>query len=166
MKRITIAGKEYTFKFSVQASLYNECTESILDGYAMSGRMSASAEENDAEAMYKEIISTMANIPKKATTLFYAGLLEFHGKKGDGSVKSLGEAEDLLTDYLEENIDNEGKWTKSFSDVLNEMMEIMYEDNFFALIGLDKITKQAEKQTEDKPKRRKKSKVGESTSTN
>ena len=165
MKRITIGGKEYTFKFSVRASLYNECTEAILDGYAMSGRMSASAEENDAEAMYKEIISTMANIPKKATTLFYAGLLEYHGAKGDGSVKSFNDAVDLITDYLEENTDDEGKCNKSFSDVLNEMMEIMYDDNFFALIGLDKITS---RQTEDKPKkqRRKKSEVGESTSTN
>ena len=159
MKRITIGGKEYTFKFSVQASLYNECTEAILDSFAMGGRMSVT---EDPEDMYREVISTMANIPKKATTLFYAGLLEFHGRKGDGSVKSIGDAEDLLTDYLEENLDDEGKWTKSLSDVLSEMMGIMFDDNFFELIGLDKMVNQ----TTERPKRtRKKSKVGENTST-
>ena len=162
MKRITIGGKEYTFKFSVAASLYHECTETILDGYAMSGKMSASAEGNDAETMLKELVSTMANIPTRATILFYSGLLEYHGKRGDGSINSLADAEELLTDYLEEKQDENGNWTISFSDVLSEMMDIMYEDNFFGLIGLDKITRQ----TEDKPKRRKRSKAGESTSTN
>lgn len=166
MKRITIGGKEYTFKFSVAASLYHECTETILDGYAMSGKMSASAEENDAEAMLKELVSTMANIPTRASILFYSGLLEYHGKRGDGSINSLAEAEDLLVDYLEEKQDENGNWTVSFADVLAEMMEIMYEDNFFALIGLNKVVSQAEEPAENKPKRRKRSKVGESTSTN
>lgn len=162
MKRITIGDKEYTFKFSVQASLYNECTESILDSFAMGGRAKASADENDLEAMYKDIISTMANIPHKASILFYAGLLEHHGKRGDGSIKSLADAEDLLTDYLEENQDEEGNWNKSFSDVLSEMMEIMFDDNFFALIGLDKMVSQKA----ERPKKQRKSKAGGNTPTN
>ena len=127
-------------------------------GYAMGGRFEAS---DDVGAMYKDIVSTMANIPNKASILFYAGLLEYHGAKGDGSVKSISDAQDILTDYLEENQDAEGNWVKSFSDVLTEMMEIMYEDNFFDLIGLNKMVSQ----TTGKKRTRKKSKAGENTST-
>lgn len=159
MKRITIGGKEYTFKFSIAASLYNECTEMILNNFTSGGKMVASAEANDMETTMKELIASMVNIPLKAITIFYAGLLEYHSDE----IKSIEDARELVRTYLEEKKDANGNWTISFQDVFMEMMEIMGEDNFFGLIGIDKMIEQM---TESKPKktRRKKSEVGEITS--
>lgn len=159
MKRITIGGKEYTFKFSIAASLYNECTEMILNNFTSGGKMVASAEANDMETTMKELIASMVNIPLKAITIFYAGLLEYHSDE----IKSIEDARELVRTYLEEKKDANGNWTISFQDVFMEMMEIMGEDNFFGLIGIDKMIEQM---TESKSKktRRKKSEVGEITS--
>ena len=96
----------------------------------------------------------MANIPQKAITMFYAGLLEKHSDE----VKSIKDARELVKNYLEENKDEEtGAFKITLYDILTEMMEIMADDNFFALIGLEKMMNQAEQ-----PKRRgrKKSEVG------
>lgn len=162
MKRITIGGKEYTFKFSVAASLYNECTETLLNSLATGGKIEASAKARDIESTIEGIVSTMANIPNKAITLFYAGLLEYHSDE----IKSMKDATRLIGTYLDENKDEEGNWKKSFSDVFAEMTEIMGDDNFFGLIGLDKMMAQMT-ESENKPKRtrRKKSEVGENTLT-
>lgn len=155
MKRITIGGKEYTIKFSVAASLYSDCTKTILDGFVNAGKVEASKDINYA---LDELLDTMSNLPQKTLTLFYAGLLEYHGRRGDKSVMSMDDAEDLITDYL-----SEAKGTKSFSDIFSELMETMVEDNFFDLIGLNKMI---EETTEPKKRGRKKSGVGKSSSTN
>ena len=152
MKRITIGGKEYTFKFSVAASLYDDCIKSILDGFVTGGKLEASAKNEDIDTTINEVLSTFANIPQKAITMFYAGLLENH----EDEIKSINDARELIREYIEENKDENGKWTKSFYDILSEMMEIMYEDNFFELIGLDKMVDQ----TAPKKRGRKKSEVG------
>ena len=152
MKRITIGGKEYTFKFSVAASLYDDCIKSILDGFVTGGKLEASAKNEDIDTTINEVLSTFANIPQKASTMFYAGLLENH----EDEIKSIKDARELIRKYIEENKDENGKLTKSFYDILSEMMEIMYEDNFFELIGLDKMIDQ----TAPKKRGRKKSEVG------
>lgn len=152
MKRITIGGKEYTFKFSVAASLYDDCIKSILDGFVTGGKLEASAKNEDIDTTINEVLSTFANIPQKAITMFYAGLLENH----EDEIKSIKDARELIRKYIEENKDENGKLTKSFYDILSEMMEIMYEDNFFELIGLDKMVDQ----TAPKKRGRKKSEVG------
>lgn len=152
MKRITIGGKEYTFTFSVRASLYDDCIKSILDGFVTGGKLEASAKNEDIDTTINEVLSTFANIPQKAITMFYAGLLENH----EDEIKSIKDARELIREYIEENKDENGKWTKSFYDILSEMMEIMYEDNFFELIGLDKMVDQ----TAPKKRGRKKSEVG------
>ena len=152
MKRITIGGKEYTFKFSVAASLYDDCIKSILDGFVTGGKLEASAKNEDIDTTINEVLSTFANIPQKAITMFYAGLLENH----EDEIKSIKDARELIREYIEDNKDENGKWTKSFYDILSEMMEIMYEDNFFELIGLDKMVDQ----TAPKKRGRKKSEVG------
>lgn len=154
MKRITIGGKEYTFKFSVEASLYDDCTKAILDSFVTGGKLEQSAKDNDMDSTINGIIASMANIPQKAITMFYAGLLENHSDE----VKSIKDARELVKDYLEENKDEEtGAFKITLYDILTEMMEIMADDNFFALIGLEKMMNQAEQ-----PKRRgrKKSEVG------
>lgn len=152
MKRITIGGKEYTFTFSVRASLYDDCIKSILDGFVTGGKLEASAKNEDIDTTINEVLSTFANIPQKAITMFYAGLLENH----EDEIKSIKDARELIREYIEDNKDENGKWTKSFYDILSEMMEIMYEDNFFELIGLDKMVDQ----TAPKKRGRKKSEVG------
>ena len=152
MKRITIGGKEYTFTFSVRASLYDDCIKSILDGFVTGGKLEASAKNEDIDTTINEVLSTFANIPQKAITMFYAGLLENH----EDEIKSIKDARELIREYIEDNKDENGKWTKSFYDILSEMMEIMYEDNFFELIGLNKMVDQAA----PKKRGRKKSEVG------
>ena len=158
MKRITIDGKEYTITFSIAASLYNECTESIMDSFVKGGMIEESIDSKNVEGATKNIISTIANIPQKSCILFYAGLLENHGADyGDGSVPTLKDATKLLAKYLKEHKeDNEGKGI-SFVDIMNDMMEQIAEDNFFEMIGLDKMM---EVQSEKKTKRSRK-KVGE-----
>ena len=152
MKRITRGGKEYTFTFNVRASLYDDCIKSILDGFVTGGKLEASAKNEDIDTTINEVLSTFANIPQKAITMFYAGLLENH----EDEIKSIKDARELIREYIEENKDENGKWTKSFYDILSEMMGIMYEDNFFELIGLDKMVDQ----TAPKKRGRKKSEVG------
>ena len=133
MKKITINKKEYTFEFTIEASLYDECTMAIMDMSLKSGMAQGAASENDVDGAMQNLAEAIANLPQKALTLFYAGLLEHHGSEGDGSIQSKAEAKKLLAIYLKEK-------NKSFRDVLGEMMELMNKDSFFELIGLNQIT--------------------------
>ena len=132
MKKITINNKEYTIEFTIEASLYDECTKSVMDMFVKGGMIQGAAESNDKEGAIDGLIDTIANLPQKALTLFYAGLLEHHSSEGDGSIQGINDAKKVLVAYLKEN-------KKSFRDVLEEMMEQMANDNFFELIGLDKM---------------------------
>lgn len=159
MKKITIDGKEYTITFSIAASLYNECTEKIMDSFVAGGMIQEAAESKNIESATKRVISTVANIPQKACVLFYAGLLENHGSEfGDGTVPTLKDATKLLATYrLEHSDDNDGKGI-SLYDIMSDMMDQIVEDHFFELIGLDRVMDGLEEQK--KPKRSKK-KAGE-----
>lgn len=140
MKKITIDGKEYTITFSIAASLYNECTESIMDSFVAGGMIQEAAESKNIDGATKRFVSTIANIPQKACVLFYAGLLENHGADyGDGSVPTLKDATKLLAKYLKEHKDDNNGDGMSFYDVMTEMMEQIAEDNFFDMIGLNKV---------------------------
>jgi len=133
MKKITINNKEYTFEFTIEASLYDDCTKSVMDMFVKGGMIQGAAESNDAESAMENFLDTIASLPKKTLTLFYAGLLEHHGSDGDKSIQSEHDAKKLLKIYLDES-------KKSFRDVFSEMTELMAEDNFFERIGLDKMT--------------------------
>ena len=141
MKKITINKKEYTFEFSIEASLYDDCTKSVMDMFVKGGMVTGAAEAKDVEGAMDNLIDTIANLPNKALTLFYAGLLEHHGPEGDGSIQGMSDAKRLLADYLKEK-------KKSFRDVLGEMMDLMAKDSFFDLIGLNQITTDLTKDTE------------------
>lgn len=141
MKKITVNKKEYTLTFSIEASLYNECTISVMDMFMKGGMIEGSAENNDVNDVMENLMVTIADIPRKALTLFYASLLEFHGIEGDKSIKSIHDAKMLLADYITEN-------KKSFRDVFGEMMNLMADDSFFDLIGLNQITKDLEENSE------------------
>lgn len=139
MKRITINGKEYTVEYTIEASLYDDCTLSMMDMFVKGGMAQGAASDNDVEGVMKNLMETIANLPQKVLTLFYAGLLEHHGPEGDGSVKSRNDAKKLLAKYLNEN-------NKSFRDVMTELTNIMAEDNFFDLIGLTQMTDEMTKE--------------------
>lgn len=134
MKIITIGGIDYTFEFTIEASLYSECTEKVTG--LMVGAGSAQMEEENSKENIKAMISTMSDIPSVAMTMFYAGLMEHHGSLGDGKVKSIKEAKLLVKQYLSENKDDE---KGNFYALMQEMMECMSDDGFFELIGLDKM---------------------------
>lgn len=134
MKVLNINCKEYTFEFSIEASLYNECTEQVTN--LMVGIGAA-----QSEADIKNMISTISNVPKVAMTLFYAGLLEHHGANGDKSVMSMADAKELAKTYLgEHKADGQG----NFYAIMNEMIACMGDDGFFELTGLSQMLKDEE----------------------
>ena len=142
MKKITINKKEYSLEFTIEASLYDECTKSVMDMFVKGGMIQGAAEDNNAEDALENLIETISNLPQKALTLFYAGLLEHHGPEGDGSIQGMNDAKKLLATYIRES-------GNSFRDVLSDMMQLMADDHFFELIGLDKMTDEL---TADLPK--------------
>ena len=82
MRRLTINGKEYTFRFSIEASLYNECTEATMNMILSFGEAQGEVEGVDIKAddakeqfvsAMRKTFSSVANIPQTALTLFYAG---------------------------------------------------------------------------------------------
>ena len=163
MRRLTINGKEYTFVFSIEASLYNECTEAMMNMFLSFGEAQGEAEgaasivKDNVEGARSMLMSSMrktftsmSNIPQTALTLFYAGLLEEHGD----SIRSKNDAKALMKDYIKENNYN-------FYDVVNEMMAIMCEDHFFDLTGLSKLLTEAKTEETEEPKKGRKKKDGE-----
>lgn len=137
MKTINIAGKDYRFEFSIEASLYNECTESVT------GIMVTMAEAQGKEDI-KAMVTTIADIPKTALTMFYAGLIEHHGYNGDKTVMGIPEAKSLVKKYLSEHKED-GKG--NFYSIMQEMIECMSDDGFFELIGLGKLTRDTAQKT-------------------
>lgn len=153
MRRITINGKEYTIEFSIAASLYNEGTEEILNGFVEGGLIESETKDGQVDNALKRVVSTMANVPHKAITLFYTGLIEHHGADGDRTIQSQNDAKNLIADYIKES-------GKSFYDVLTEMIEVIEEDHFFEMIGLDKVMENL-----DEPKKSRRSSKGGATSS-
>lgn len=133
MKRITINKKEYTLEFTIEASLYDECTKSVMDQFVKSGMVSSAAKDGDTDSAIENVLDTIASLPQRTLTLFHAGLLEHHGPEGDGSVQGRADAKSILAAYLKES-------KKSYRDVFADMMEIMADDSFFDLIGLNQWT--------------------------
>lgn len=129
--KLTIGGKEYTFKFSVDASLNDECVEKTT-GLMM--KVAEAHDERDIDLM----LHSVSNIPMTALSVFYAGLLEYHGmgRDADHSIRSKEDAKELIKTYFEENPDSEDA---NFFGILNMMVEQMNEDGFFKLVGLESL---------------------------
>lgn len=136
MKVINIGGKDYAFEFTIEASLYNECTEKI------GGLMTRLNEAESKDDIYS-LICGIADIPGTALTMFYAGLLEHHGVDGDGSVPDKKTAKALIKKYFDENKDGENG---NFYGLMALMIETMADDGFFKLIGLDQVMEQPKKE--------------------
>lgn len=140
MKVLAIDGKNYTVEYSIEASLYNECTESVMN-------LMGSLDGKNA----KETIRNLANIPQVTITMLHAGLLEHHGDeiKGESDTKA------LVKKYLVENKDNENG---NFYSIMEQLIECMGDDGFFKLIGLEAMSEKATKEMK-KPQDHKKKAV-------
>lgn len=137
----TIGGKDYTFEFSIEASMYNECTENVMELFS-------TLSEAQTREEVKEVIKGISNIPKVAVTMFYAGLMEHHGVDGDRTVLSIGDAKRLVKQYcLEHKEDDKG----DFYTIMEEMMGCMSDDGFFELMGLAKMMRQTEEKLPKTP---------------
>lgn len=138
-KIININKKEYKLEYSLEASLYPESTEKLLEFISLDA-------ENDKNKI-KSIIKGMSNVPQTTLHMFYAGLLEHHGtgSDGDGTVTSIEDAKALLKQYISEN-------KTSFYAVMEMIIEQMGEDGFLDLIGLNDMIQTEEEEPKKAPK--------------
>lgn len=130
-KIITIENKDYSIEYSIEASLYKDCTEKVTN--IMIGTMGAERKE-----LVATLSSQVANVPQTTISAFYAGLLEHHGECGDGTVLSEADAKKLLVKYFSEH---KGEEDANFFGVMNMLINQMAEDGFFDQIGLTQIVK-------------------------
>ena len=144
MKSIKIGNKEYKFEFTIEASLYGECTEALTAFLTNVGT---------AGGNLKEVLKSISDIPQTALTLFYAGLLEHHGEDGDGTVTTKKDAKRLIKQYFEDKKDTD---EADFYAIMALMIEVMEEDGFFKRTGLEKVLEAGKKNTPKKPQDHKK----------
>lgn len=149
-KAITIGGKEYHLEYTVEAALYGDATQKLMDFIIQTATASSSGDA-DRAAIIKENLRAVSDIPQTAMTLFYAGLLEHHGTFGDGSVKSLADAKRLVGQYIREHAEDD---TGNFMDILTMCLDQMGEDGFFKTIGLEKMFAQTEEEPVPEPVKR------------
>ena len=116
---IAANGHDYKIEFSIEASLYKDCADSVLN--------TISAAEGGAA---KAQINAVSCMPVTVLNMCHAGLLEHHGIDGDGAVTSVVDSKNILKSYMKEN-------DLDFETVSNMLFEQMVEDGFFKLIGLD-----------------------------
>lgn len=131
MKILEIDGKDYKLEYTMEASLYEECTERVT---TLMFDVSDAEDENGI----KNVISAIKNIPQTSLTMFYAGLLEHHGERGDRTVLSKNDAKTLLRKYFDEHKEDE---TGNFYGMMELLLTQMGEDGFFKQIGLEQMTR-------------------------
>lgn len=129
-KVLKIGDKEYKLEYSIEASLYDSCATNVMNTLV--------ATSGGTEKSVREMVSGMANIPSAALTVFYAGLMQYHGNhsEGDGTVPNLETAKKLLIQFISEHKDDENG---NFYGVFSMCLEQMEEDGFFKLTGLETI---------------------------
>lgn len=142
-KSLTIGGKDYKLEYSIEASLYADCTTSLT---SLMTEIQIASENKDI----KKVISEISNIPQTALTMFYAGLMEHHGSHpdGDGTVPDIQTAKRLIAQYLKEHSEDD---TGNFYGIMQMCIEQMGEDGFFKLTGLEEMMSQFSQAT--KPNR-------------
>lgn len=158
MKKITIDGTEYTLKYSMRATLQNDCIRAVT-------KLLVETDDSDDAVGISNLV---ADVVPTVSEAWYAGLIEHHGthKYGDGKVPDKETADELLFALIEENIDKEDSVYSDYFGVMQELVECMNDDGFFKRIGLDRMfmtTQTEEVKTEPKAKRGrpKKTEVGE-----
>lgn len=131
MKILEIDGKDYKLEYTIEASLYEDCTEKVTT-------LMFDVSDAEGENGIKSVISAMTNIPQTSLTMFYAGLLEHHGECGDRTVLSKNDAKILLRKYFDEHKEDE---TGNFYGMMELLLTQMGEDGFFKQIGLEQMTR-------------------------
>lgn len=142
-KILKIGGKDYKLEYSIEASLYADCTASLA---GLMTEIQMAGENKDV----KKVVSELSNIPQTTLTIFYAGLMEHHGAHpdGDGTVPDIQTAKRLIAHYLKEHSEDE---TGNFFGIMQMCIEQMGEDGFFKLTGLEDMMNQFSQTT--KPNR-------------
>lgn len=135
MREIKIGNKNYKLEYTIEAALYKDCAETVIN--FMSNVANA---ENKNEI--KEVLSATIDVPNTCMTCFYAGLLENHGEE----ITSLSDAKQLIKVWFKENQDNE---KGNFYGLFMNLLEIMGEDGFFKQLGLTQLVNEAEEATEN-----------------
>lgn len=129
-KLITVGGKDYKIEYSIEASLYKDCADSVLSTIG-------AAESTDEKAQ----INAISSMPLTVLNMLHAGLLEHHGFEGDGKVTTILDTKKILKEYMKEN-------DTDFDSVANMLLTQMSEDGFFKLLGLDfSVSQPKEKKT-------------------
>lgn len=133
-KVLQIGGKDYKLEYSIEASLYADCTASLT------GLMTEIQIAGDSKDI-KRIVSELSNIPQTTLTIFYAGFMEHHGvhPDGDGSVPDIQTAKHLIAQYLKEHSEDD---TGNFFGIMQMCIEQMGDDGFFKLTGLEGMMNQ------------------------
>ena len=145
-KVLTIGGNEYRLEYSIEASLYADCTAKLVEflgaAYGSSevakhlGNVAEGDRASAVRSVIRESLQAVANIPDVAITLFYAGLLQYHGLEGDKTVTSMRDAKSIVRQYFEDHKDDgEG----DFYSIMQICIEQMGEDDFFRRVGLEKM---------------------------
>lgn len=147
-KVLNIDGQEYKLEYSIEASLYADCVSNLTCLMADIGM----AEDNKD---VKGILHGMSNVPQTALVLFYAGLMEAHGRhsNGDGRVPDLETAKRLIAKYIKEKADTEDG---NFYSIMEMCINQMTEDGFFKLVGLDRVIQAGKAKTKKVPQDHKK----------
>lgn len=152
-------GKEYKLEYTIEASLYDECVDKLVDFMSkiygaqnveeMFKDLSDEQREEAMRATLKGGLSALTNVPSTALTFLYAGLMEHHGsgRNADGQVKSKEDAKDIIREYFADHAED---GNDNFYDILTICMGQMSDDNFFKRTGLEKMLTQEKEDTENK----------------
>lgn len=140
MRTLTIGKIDYTIEFSIEASLYNDCTEKIT-------ALMAGIAEAQSKANVKTLISSMADIPQTTLHMLHAGLLEHQENLTIADTKA------IIKQYL---LERKGQEDGNYYSLMEVLIEEMANDGFFEMIGLDKMFQTEPKKEPKKPQDHKK----------
>lgn len=163
-KTLTIGGKDYHLEYTLEASLCSDCIDRLIEflgGVSGSAYLAddalAELDPDSRKKVIKESVQGIKNeiskLPKTAILMLYAGLQEYHGMDGDGTVSSMHDAKKIAKQYIQEHSED---GTGNFYDLFTICLNQMAEDDFFVRTGLNKIMSQAmntEESSEPKPNR-------------
>lgn len=173
-KIITVDGKDYKLEYTIEAALYKDCTEKLITfmgqtlGTAEASNipkgLSVEQQQRYIQSLLRQTLDGITNLPDVALTIFYAGLMEYHGEDGDKSILSLKDAKKLVKKYFQEQ-ETEEDGVTDFVSLINVCLAQMGEDGFFKRTGLETILSKASeeemKQQQNRATRRSKRKDSE-----
>lgn len=126
--KLTINDKDYTFEYSIAATLCESCVEKTT-------KLIFGIVDAESDADIDKMIRSITDIYGTTFALFYGGLLEHHSDE----IRSEKDAKALLTQYFKENTDRD---QCNFYSLFSLLLEQVKEDGFFDLLGLDSMMDQ------------------------